>query len=66
MDETSVFFEMVPGKSFLPKRKKSVTIETSSFQSMTGLTVAADGFILLPVIILSVKSNQTIKRHNNT
>lgn len=63
MGETPVFFEMVSGKWFLSKAKKSVIIQTSSFQSrhMTVHTIAADGFVLPPVIILRGKSNQTIK-----
>ena len=54
MDETPVFFDMVPGKSLVQKGQKSVTIRTSGSDKRpvtVVLTVAADGFILPPMII---------------
>ena len=64
MDETAVFFDMVPEKSSVQKRQKSVTIWTSGSEKRhvtVVLTVAADEFILPPMIIFRGKSNQTIK-----
>ena len=49
------FFDMVPEKSLVQKGQKLVTIPT------VVLTVAADGFILRPMIIFRGKTNQTIK-----
>ena len=64
MDETAVFFDMVPEKSSVQKSQKSVTIWTSGSEKRhvtVVLTVAADEFILPPMIIFRGKSNQTIK-----
>ena len=64
MDETPVFFDMVPEKSLVRKIQKSMTIRTSGSekkQVTVVLTVAADGFILPPMIIFLGKTNQTIK-----
>ena len=64
MDETPVFFDMVPEKSLVQKSQKSVTIRTSGSEKRhvtVVLTVAADGFMLPPMIIFWGKTNQTIK-----
>ena len=64
MDETPVFFDMVPEKSLVQKSQKSVTIRTSGSEKRhvtVVLTVAADGFILPPMVIFRGKTNQTIK-----
>ena len=64
MDETSVFFDMVPEKSLVQKGQKLVAIRTSGFekrQVTVVLTVAADRFILSPMIIFRYKTNQIIK-----
>ena len=64
MDETPVFFDMVPEKTLVQKGQKSVTIRTSSSEErhvIVVLTVAADRFILPPMIIFRGKTNQTIK-----
>ena len=64
MDETSVFFDMVPEKSLVGKIQKTVTIRTSGAekkQVTVVLTVAADGSILPPTIIFRGKTNQTVK-----
>ena len=60
MDETPVFFDMMPEKSMVQKGQKSVTTGTSGSEKRhvtVVLTVAADGFI----IIFRGKTNQTIK-----
>ena len=54
MDETPVFYDMVPKKSLVQKGQKSVTIQTSGSEKRhvtVVLTVAADGFMLPPMII---------------
>ena len=54
MDQTSVFFDMVPNKSFAKKRSKSVFVGTSGCEKKhvtVLLTVCACGDILPPVII---------------
>ena len=54
MNETPVFFDMVPEKSLVKKGQKSVTIRTSGSEKRhvtVVITVAADGFILPPMII---------------
>ena len=64
MDETPLFFDMVPEKSLVRKTQKLMTIRTSGSekkQVTVVLTVAADGFILPPMIIFLGKTNQTIK-----
>ena len=64
IDETLVFFDMMPEKSLVQKGQKSVTIRASGSEKRhvtVVLTVAADGFILPPMIIFWGKSNQTIK-----
>ena len=64
MNETPVFFDMVPEKSLVKKGQKSVTIRTSGSEKRhvtVVLTVAADGFILPPMVIFRGKTNQTIK-----
>ena len=64
MDETSVFFDMVPVKSLVQKGQKLVAIRTSGFEKRhvtVVLTVAADRFILPPMIIFRYKTNQIIK-----
>ena len=64
MDETPVFFDMVPEKSLVQKGQKSVRIRTFGSEKKHAtvvLTVAADGFILPPMIIFLGKTNQTIK-----
>ena len=58
MDKTPVFFDMVPEKSLVQKGQKSVTIRTSGSEKRhvtVVLTVAADGFILPPMINFEVK-----------
>ena len=45
MDETPIFFDMVPEKSLVQKGQKSVTVRTSGFEKrhVTAiLTVASD------------------------
>ena len=62
--ETPVFFDMVPERSLTQKGQKSVTIRTSGSEKRhvtVVLTVAADGFILPPMIIFWGKTSQTIK-----
>ena len=64
MNETPVFFDMVPEKSLVQKGQKSVTIRTSGSEKRrvtVVLTVAADGFMLPPMIIFRDKINQIIK-----
>ena len=64
MDETRVFFDMVSEKLLVQKGQKSVTIRTSGSEKRhvtVVLTVAADGFILPPMIIFRGKTNKTIK-----
>ena len=54
MDQTSVFFDMVPNKSFAKKRSKSVFVRTSGCDKKhvtVLLTICACGDILPPVII---------------
>ena len=60
MDETPVFFDMVPEKSLVQKGQKSVRIRTFGSEKKHA-TVAADGFILPPMIIFRGKTNRTIK-----
>ena len=58
MDDTPVFFDMVPEKSLVQEGQKSVTIRTSRSELRhvtVVLTVAADGFILPPMIIFRAK-----------
>ena len=64
MDEAPVFFHMVPERSLVQKGQKSVTIRTSGSEKRrvtVVLTVAADGFMLPPMIIFRGKTYQTIK-----
>ena len=64
MNETPVFFDMVPEKSLVKKGQKSVTIRTSGSEKRhvtAVLPVAADGFILPLMILFQGKTNQTIK-----
>ena len=64
MDETPVFFDMVPEKSLVQKSYKSVTIQASGSEKKhvtVVLAVATDGFILPPMITFRGKTNQTIK-----
>ena len=63
MDETPKFFDMGPEKSLVQKGQKLVTIPTSCSEKRhvtVVLTVAADGFILPPMIFRG-KANQTLK-----
>ena len=55
---------MVPEKSLMQKGQKSVKIRTSGSEKKhrtVVLTVAADGFMLPPMIIFRGKTYQTIK-----
>ena len=64
MDEISVFFDMVPNKSFAKKGSKSVTVRTSGFEEKhltVVLNIATCGDILLPMIIFPGKTDSTIK-----
>ena len=64
MNKSPVFFDMVPEKSLVQKCQKSVAIRTSGpekRQVTVILIVAADGFILPPMITFPGKTNQTIK-----
>ena len=64
MNETPVFFDMVPEKSLVQKGQKSLTIRTSGSEKRrvtVVLTVAADGFMLPLMIIFRDKINQIIK-----
>ena len=64
MDETPVFFDMLPEKSLVQKGQKSVTIRTSGSKKrhLTVVhTVAADGFILPPMKKFRGKTNETTK-----
>ena len=64
MDETPVFFDMVPNKSFAKNSSKSVTIRTSSCEKKTCDSCsnqAAWGDVLPPMIILPGKTDCTIK-----
>ena len=64
MDETPVFFDIAPKRSFVSTGNKSVTIRTSGSEKrhVTVVhTVAADGFILPPMIIFRGKTNLSIK-----
>ena len=52
MDETPKIFEMLLERSLVLTSKKSVTVQTSGFEKRhetVVLTVAADGFMLLPM-----------------
>lgn len=60
MDETRVFFDMLPNKSFAKKGFKPVTLRKSSYEKMQ-VTVAKCGDILSPIIIFSVKTGRTVK-----
>ena len=64
MDKTPAFFDMVPDGSLVPTHKKSVTIRTSGSEKRLVtviLMVAADGFVLPPMIMFTGKTNLTIK-----
>ena len=64
MDETPVFFDMVPEKSLVQKGQKSVTIRTSGSgktQVTVVLTVATDEFLVPPMVIFRGKTTQAIK-----
>ena len=64
MGETPVFFDMVPERSLVSTCRKSVTIPTSGLEKRhvtVVLTVAANGFILPPILIFRGKANLTIK-----
>ena len=64
MNETPVFFDMVPERSLVSTGKKFVSIRTSGSEKRDVtivLTVAADRFILSPMIIFRGKTNLTIK-----
>lgn len=64
MDKTPAFFDMVPDGSLVATRKTSITVRTSGSEKrhVTVIAmVAADGFILLPMIMFTGKSNLTIK-----
>ena len=64
MVETPVFFDMVPERSLVSTCRKSVTIPTSGLEKRhvtVVLTVAADGFILPPILIFRGEANLTIK-----
>ena len=60
MDETWVFFDMLPNKSFAKKGFKPVTLRKSSSEKMQ-VTVAKCGDILSPMIIFPVKTGRTVK-----
>ena len=63
-DRKPAFFDMVPEKSLVQKGQKWVTIITSGSEKRhvtVILIVAADGFILPPMIIFRGKTNQIIK-----
>ena len=66
MDETPVFFDMVPNKSFARKGSKSVTVRTSGCEKKhvtVALTIAACGDILQSMTIFpSKKANRTFSR----
>ena len=64
MDETPMYFDMVPLKSIISKGKRSVTIRTSGSENRhitVVLAVTADSGILPPMIIFKGKTNRTIK-----
>ena len=59
MDETPKIFEMLLERSLLLTSKKSVTVQTSGSEKKHEtivLTVAADGFMLLPMNYLYRKN----------
>ena len=64
MDETPVFLDMVPNKSFAKKGSRSVTVRTSGCKK-THVTVvlikAVCGDILPPMITFPGKTDLTIK-----
>ena len=60
MDETRVFFDMVPNKSFAKKGFKSVVVRKSSYEKIE-VTVAKCEDILSPMIIFPVKIGRTVK-----
>ena len=62
MDETPVFFGMVPNKSFAKKGSKSVTVRTSSCEKKHVtfvLIISTCGDILPPMIIFPGKTDRT-------
>ena len=64
MDETPMYFDMVPLKTIAQKGKKSVTIRSSGSEKRhitVVLAVTADGGILPPMIIFKGKTDRTIK-----
>ena len=64
MDQTPVFFGMIPERLLALTGEKSVTIRTSGSEKRhvtVVLTVAADVFILPPMIIFRGKTSLTIK-----
>ena len=64
MDETSVFLDMVPNKTFAKKSSRSVTVRTSGCEKKhltVVLITAVCGDILPPMIIFPGKTDHTIK-----
>ena len=64
MDETPMWFDIVPQRSIAKKGSKSVVIRTSGSDKRhltVVLAVTADGSILPPMIIFKGKTNRTIK-----
>ena len=64
MDDTPVFFDMVPNKSFAKKGSKLDTVRTSSGcdkkHVTVVLTIAALGDILPPMIIFPGKTKEAL------
>ena len=65
MDETPVFFDLVPNKTVAPKGSKSVMVRTSKSEKRhvtVVLAVAADGSVLpAPVIFKGKRQLKDIK-----
>ena len=64
MHETSIFFNMVPNKSFAKKGCKLVTVRTSGCETKhvtVVLTIHPCGDILPPMVIFCCKNDRTIR-----
>ena len=64
MDETPIWFDIVPQRSIAKKGSKSVVIRTSGSEKRhvtVVLAVMADGTVLPPMIIFKGKTNRTIR-----
>lgn len=65
MDETPVYFDMLPGKTVEKKGEKTVKVRTTGSEKChitAVLTATADGQFLPPMIIFKGKTQRTIKK----